>query len=44
MIIDKDTQEFINLRIKNNTPEIYSLTPVELRAMRAAIAHQKNIK
>ena len=49
MIIDKDTQEFINLRIKNNTPEIYSLTPVELRAMRAAMActpkeHQVEIK
>ena len=49
MIIDKDTQEFINLRIKNNSPEIYSLTPIELRAMRAAMActpteHQVEIR
>ena len=49
MIIDKDTQKFINLRIKNNSPEIYSLTPIELRAMRAAMAftpteHQVEIK
>mgnify|MGYP001041492475 CR=1 FL=1 len=38
MIVDKDTQDFINLRLKNHAPKIQTLTPVELRDMRAAMA------
>ncbi len=31
MIIDNDTQKFIDLMLENKVPKIYSLTPTELR-------------
>ena len=38
MKIDKDTKKFIKLRLENNVPEVESLTPIELRKMRASMA------
>ena len=38
MIIDKDTQKFLDLMLENKVPKIYNLTPSELRAMRAKMA------
>ena len=38
MIIDNDTQKFIDLMLENKVPKIYSLTPTELREMRAKMA------
>ena len=38
MIIDKDTQKFIDLMLENNVPKIHTLTPQELRDMRAKMA------
>ena len=38
MEIDKDTKQFIKLRLENNVPEVEKLTPIELREMRASMA------
>jgi len=38
MQIDKDTQAFIDERIKNNAPPLESFTPQELRELRAKMA------
>ena len=38
MIIDNDTQKFIDLMLENKIPKIYNLSPTELRAMRAKMA------
>ena len=38
MIIDNDTQKFIDLILENKIPKIHTLTPKELRDMRAKMA------
>ena len=38
MKIDKDTKQFIKLRLENNAPEVEDLTPIELREMRASMS------
>ena len=38
MKIDKDTKQFIKLRLENNAPEVEDLTPTKLREMRASMA------
>ena len=38
MKIDKDTKQFIKLRLENNAPEVEDLTPRKLREMRASMA------
>ena len=38
MIIDNDTQKFIELMLANKVPKIDSLTPKELRDMRAKMS------
>ena len=38
MEIDNDTQKFIDLILENKTPKIHTLTPKELRDMRAKMA------
>ena len=38
MKVDKDTKQFIKLRIENNVPEVENLTPIELREMRTSMA------
>ena len=38
MIVDNDTQKFIDLMLENKIPKIYNLSPTELRQMRAKMA------
>ncbi len=38
MIVDNDTQKFLDLMLENKVPKIYNLTPTELREMRAKMA------
>ena len=38
MKIDKDTKQFIKLRLENNAPEVEDLTPIKLREMRSSMA------
>ena len=38
MKVDKDTKQFIKLRLENNAPEVEDLTPIQLREMRASMA------
>ncbi len=38
MIIDNDTQKFIELMLENKVPKIHNLTPKELRDMRAKMS------
>ena len=38
MKIDRETENFIKLRLENNVPEVEDLSPVELREMRASMA------
>ena len=42
MIIDKDTQKFIDTMLENKVPKIHTLTPKELREMRAKMASIPN--